>query len=252
VDEQFSTGIAALDKLLGGGFARGSSTLLTGPPGTGKSSLAAQVACAVAARGGRAAMFVFDESVQTAVIRAEGLGMNMRQHLRDGLVTAQQVDPAELSPGEFSSVVRQAADRPGTELVVIDSLNGFLNAMPNERHLFVHLHELLTFLGHRGIASILVGVQGGLIGTSMVTPGDASFLADSVILLRYFEHLGAVRQAISVVKKRSSNHERTIREFRLDAGGVHVGAPLSEFHGVLTGIPRFIGETVTLMGRLDE
>lgn len=244
----FATGVTELDQLLGGGLTRGTSTLLTGPPGTGKSSLAAQVACAAAARGACAALFVFDESAHTAINRAEGLGLGMRDHIDGGRIRLQQIDPAELSPGEFSNVVKAAAEQSGAELIVIDSLNGYLNAMPDERFLFIQLHEILTFLGHRGVSTILIGVQGGLIGTSMVTPADASYLADSVILLRYFEHAGAVRQAISVVKRRAGNHERTIREFWLDGEGVHVGEPLSDFHAVLTGIPRYVGDS-TLKGR---
>jgi circadian clock protein KaiC len=249
--EVFSTGVGGLDRLLGGGLTRGTSTLLAGPPGIGKSSLAAHVACAAAEGGCGAALFVFDESADIAIDRAEGLGLGIRAHIASGRVRLQQIDPAELSPGEFANVVKAAAERDNAELIVIDSLNGYLNAMPDEKFLFIQLHEILTFLGHRGVSTILVGVQGGLIGTSMVTPADASYLADTVVLLRYFEHLGAVRQAISVVKRRAGNHERTIREFWLDGDGVHVGEPLSDFHAVLTGIPRYLGDDA-LKGRAPE
>ena len=251
-DASLSTGLPALDRLLGGGLARGTSTLLTGPPGTGKSSLASKIACAAAERGGRASMFIFDESAQTAVTRAEGLGFGLQRHLDDGRIHLQQIDPAELSPGEFADAVRGAVEKQQADVVIIDSLNGYLNAMPNERFLFVQLHELLTFLGQHAVASILIGVQGGLIGTAMVTPGDASYLADGVILLRYFEHEGSVRQAISVLKNRAGAHERTIREFSLHSEGLHVGEPLSEFHGVLTGVPHYVGASTTLTRRDNE
>ncbi|HSP97108.1 MAG TPA: ATPase domain-containing protein [Candidatus Dormibacteraeota bacterium] len=247
-----SSGLPALDRLLGGGLARGTSTLLTGPPGTGKSSLAAQIACAAAARGCSASMFIFDESIRTVMTRAEGLGLGMRRYVDEGRISLFQVAPAELSPGEFTAIVCERVEREHAQVVVIDSLNGYLTAMPNERYLLIQLQELLAFLGQRGVATILIGVQGGLIGTSMITPGDASYLADTVVLLRYFEHQGAVRQAISVVKKRDGAHERTIREFALDGSGLHVGEPLSAFHGILTGVPHYVGDNQTLTGRDDE
>jgi circadian clock protein KaiC len=160
-------------------------------------------------------------------------------------VTIQQVDPAELSPGELTHAVREAVERRDTSVVVIDSLNGYLNAMPGERFLIVQLHEMLTYLGQARVATLLVSAHHGLIGSHMASPVDASYLADAVILLRYFESKGEVRQAISVMKKRGGAHERTIREFRMDAGGIQVGPPLREFRGILTGVPTFEGQTTT-------
>jgi circadian clock protein KaiC len=237
LDEQkFSSGIDAMDDLLGGGLERGTSTLIVGGAGTGKSSLAAQFVAAAAARGQNSAMFIFDESKNTLLSRMEGLGVNLRQHVDNGTVSIRQVDPAELTPGELSFTIRREVEENHAKVVVIDSLNGYLNAMPGERYLTIHLHELLMFLGEKGVATLLIGAHQGMIGP-MVTPVDASYLADAVILLRYFEARGSVRQAISVMKKRGGQHERTIRDFALEPGGIRVGPPLQGFRGILTGVP---------------
>jgi circadian clock protein KaiC len=235
--DKLGSGIPRLDALLGGGIERGTSTLLVGGAGTGKSTLAAHFAVSAATRGHNAAFFVFDESVNTLVTRCAGLKIDLRSQLEAGRVTAQQVDPAELSPGELVQTIRRHVEERHVAIVVIDSLNGYLNAMPGERLLILHLHELLMFLGQAGVATVLVGAHQGLIGPYMTTPVDASYLADAVILLRYFEDKGSVRQAISVVKKRGGAHERTIREFRMEDGVIDVGEPLREFRGVLTGVP---------------
>ncbi len=201
--EKLASGIAEMDILLGGGIERGTSTLIVGAAGTGKSSLATQFVAAAAARGQRSALFIFDESTNTLLTRSAGLGMDLQPYLADGRVTVQQVDPAELSPGEFVHAIRRAVERQGVSIVMIDSLNGYLNAMPGERFLIIQLHELLTYLGHAGIATLLIGAHQGLVGGQMIAPVDASYLADTVILIRYYETRGEVHQAISVVKKRS-------------------------------------------------
>jgi circadian clock protein KaiC len=238
---QIPTGLPGLDKLLGGGLEDGTSTLVVGPPGTGKSSLAAQFVLAACRRGERAAMFLFEESVSNMLHRTDGLHMPLRAAADEGLVTMQQIDPAELSPGQFSAAVRGAVER-GVTVVVIDSLNGFLNAVPDERFLTTHLHELLTFLGQHRVLTILVGVQQGMLGGSMSSSMDASYLADNVLMLRYFEDDGEIRQAISVFKKRGSAHERTIRSFTLDDTGIHVGEVLRGYRGLLTGVPVHVAE----------
>ncbi len=236
-----ASGIAGIDALLGGGIESGTSTLIIGPAGAGKSSLAGQFVAAAAARHQKSAMFIFDESTNTLLARSVGLGFNLRTSVANGLVTVRQVDPAELSPGQFISAVRHAVEQEGVSIVVIDSLNGYLNAMPGERFLLVQLHEVLTYLGQAGVATVLIAAHQGLVGAQMIAPVDASYLADSVILLRYFEAKGELRQAMSVVKKRSGPHERSIREFRLKDGGIDVGPPLKEFRGVFTGVPVFEG-----------
>lgn len=238
--EKLASGIAEMDALLGGGIEKGTSTLMVGAAGTGKSSLATQFVAAAAARGQNAAMFIFDENSNTMLTRAAGLGIDLRPHIDEGRVSVNQVDPAELSPGEFTHTIRRAVERQHVSIVVIDSLNGYLNAMPEERFLIIQLHELLTYLAQEGVATILCGAHQGLIGSQMITPVDASYLADAVILMRYYETKGEVRQAISVVKKRGGRHERTIRDFRLE-GGIQVGPPLRDFRGVLTGVPVFEG-----------
>jgi circadian clock protein KaiC len=236
ITSRIASGIAGLDALLGGGLECGTSTLLVGAAGTGKSSIATQFAVAAAARGQRSALFMFDESLPTLITRSAGLGMDLESHLERGLITAQPIDPAELSPGEFSHAIRDAVGN-GASIVVIDSLNGYLNAMPEERFLIIQLHELLTFLGQEGVATILIGAHHGLIGSQMTSAVDASYLADAVVLMRYFETQGEVRQAISVMKKRGGAHERSIREVRLGSSGIVVGPPLREFRGILTGVP---------------
>jgi circadian clock protein KaiC len=237
--QKLMSDVPALDELLGGGLERGTSTLIVGAAGTGKSTIAAQFAVAAADRGQRAALFVFDESVETLLSRTSALGIDVRKHLDSQQISVQSVDPAELSPGELVHQIRIAVEEQNASIIVIDSLNGYLNAMPGERYLIIQLHELLMYLGHRGVATILIGAHQGLIGSTMNTPVDASYLADAVILLRYFEAGGEVRQAISVVKKRGGQHERTIREFRMTRGGLEIGDPLREFRGVLSGVPVF-------------
>jgi len=236
-EERFSSGIAEIDRMLGGGLERGTSTLIVGPAGTGKSSLAAQFVCAAAERGQRSVMFLFDESINTLMTRMGGLGVHLQEYYDSGLVTIRQIDPAELTPGEFADFLRREVEERGTACVVIDSLNGYLNAMPGERYLTIHLHEMLMYLGEKGVASLLIGANQGMIGASMQTPVDASYLADAVILLRYYEAKGEVHRAISVMKKRGGNHERTIRDFNMEGGRIRVGHPLRELRGILTGVP---------------
>ena len=237
IEERVSSGLRELDTLLGGGLERGTSTLVVGAAGSGKSTLATQFVVAAAARGQHSAMFIFDESLHTLLSRSASLGLDLRGPIADGLVTVQQVDPAEMSPGEFAHSIRRMVEERQVAVVVIDSLNGYLNAMPDERYLIIQLHELLSYLNQCSVASMLIGAHQGMIGSQMKAPVDASYLADAVILMRYFEARGEIRQAISVMKKRGGPHERTIREFRLAAEGVCVGEPLREFRGVLTGVP---------------
>jgi circadian clock protein KaiC len=237
-----SAGRTELDALLGGGLDRGTSTLLMGPAGTGKSAMATSFVVAAAGRGEQVATFIFDEGKRTLLMRSRALGMPLEPHVEAGRVTIQQIDPAELSPGEFIQTVRESVEQSSTRLVVIDSLNGYLNAMSEEKFVLLQLHELLAYLGQRGIVTILVMAQHGLIG-AIDSPVDVSYLADSVVLLRYFEAQGQVRKAVSVVKKRTGAHEHTIREFTLDERGLTVGPPLEDFHGVLTGVPQFRGES---------
>src|SRR3569623_549176 len=222
-----------------GGLAKGTSTLIMGAAGTGKSALATQYARVIAASGQHASIFLFDEAITTFKQRSASLGIDVEDLINEGRLNVQQVDPAELAPGEFAHAVRQAVDQQHTQLVVIDSLNGYLNAMPSDRFLTLHMHELLTYLNQQGVTTLLLMAQNGLIGTDTRSPIDASYIADTVMLLRYFEAFGEVRQAISVIKKRTGRHERSIRELKLDHGIV-VGPPLRDFHGILQGAPQFI------------
>ena len=241
------SGSPELDLLLGGGLPSGTSFLITGPAGTGKSVLATQYACAAARRGEKVVFYLFDERLGTFDMRARGLGMDL-DHLRaDGRLTLCQVEPTERSPGEFAHEVVRAVEDDGVQMIVIDSINGYLQSMPEERLLPVQVHELLSYLAGRGVTTLLTLVQRGIFGSPVDEAADVSYLADSVVLLRYFEVSGAVRQAASVVKKRSGNHERTIRECRVAHGGLHVGPPLHEFQGVLTGVPQYVGATGPLM-----
>jgi circadian clock protein KaiC len=235
------TGLPEFNQLLGGGLDRGTSTLFIGPAGAGKSAVATQVAVAAAARGEHVVMYLFDEGLETFRRRAAGLGANVEPYETSGHIVLHQIDPAEMSPGEFADRVRADVDHSHAAVVVIDSLNGYINSMPEERFLVAQLHELFMFLRQRGAIAISIVAQHGLIG-NMQTPVDLSYLADNVVLLRFFEAGGEVRQAISVLKKRSGPHERTIRELRLVNAGVAVGPPLKEFHGILTGVPSFLGK----------
>jgi len=238
--ERVQSGLKELDELFRGGVDTGTSTLLMGPAGCGKSTIALRYAFSAAERGEKAVIFTFDESLATLIERANGLGMDVNRYRDSGTLEIQQIDPAELSPGEFVSRIRRLLDEEMLKVLVIDSLNGFLNAMPHEQFLSMQLHELLAYLGQQGIATFLTMAQHGFFGVTE-SPVDVSYLADTVLLFRYFERSGEVRQALSVVKKRSGPHERTIRELIFDNGEIRVGPALKEFEGVLTGNPHYIG-----------
>jgi circadian clock protein KaiC len=253
VERELPSGNARLDGLLGGGLPAGTSTLLLGPAGTGKSTIASQFAVAAAARGERTAFFAFDENLGTLRSRSRKIGIALEPALRNGLITLQQIDPAELSSGEFATIVRRSAegsDASGipAKLIIVDSLNGYLNAMPEEKYLTAQLHELFSYLSQQGVATILSLTQSGMVGT-MTSPVDTTYLADNVILFRYFEAKGFVRRAISVVKKRNGHHERTIRELDVNEHGIVIGEPLTGFQGILTGVPTYVGETSRLMDK---
>lgn len=234
--ESISGGVAGLDRLLGGGIDRGTSTILLGPAGTGKSTLAMSFAIAAAKRGEKVRFYCFDETRGTLLARAKELGLDAEPFLADDQIAIQQIDPAEISPGELAFRIQQAVVHEDVRMVVVDSLNGYIHAMPDQRHLILQLHELLAFLNQQGVSSLMVLTQHGMVG-SMQSPVDLTYLADTVVLLRYFEAAGALRQAISVMKKRSGSHERTIREIFIENNRIAVGEPLTGFQGVLTGVP---------------
>jgi len=235
-----------LNTLLGGGIERGSSTLVLGPAGTGKSLLTLSFAVQAIARGERAAMFVFDEELGLLFERAKGLGFDLAGLADKGDLIVEQIDAAELAPGEFAQRVRKCVEDHEARTVIIDSLNGYQAAMPEEKQLVLHMHELLQFLNRQGASTFLTVAQHGLVG-DMKAPVDVTYLADTVILLRYFEAMGRVRRAISVIKKRTSAHEDTIREYRIGANGITLGEPLTNFQGVLRGVPEMIGTSEALM-----
>lgn len=237
------SGNAEIDQLLGGGLERGTNALLIGSAGVGKSSLALTYAIAAAERGEHAVFFAFDEGRGTVEARAKSLGLPVEKHFASGLIRFQQIDPAEQSPGEFAANVRKSVEADNARIVIIDSLNGYLNAMPDERFLVLQMHELLTYLGQQGVMTILILAQHGLVGP-METPLDISYLSDAVLMLRYFESAGTVRRALSVVKKRSGHHEHTIREFRLTGAGITLGPPLKNFSGIFSGTPQYTGTTM--------
>lgn len=244
--EPASSGNAALDAMLGGGLERGTNALLVGAAGVGKSSLALSYAVAACQRGEQVAFFIFDENVSTLLTRGRALGLDIEPWIDKGLLHLQQIDPAELSPGEFTAVVRHHVETNSAQFVVLDSLNGYLHAMPDGRFLILQMHELLSYLGQKGVVTILVLAQHGLVGT-MDTPIDISYLSDAVIMQRYFEHAGIVRKALSVVKKRSGRHENTVREYRLSAAGLQLGPPLNNFNGILSGSPEYTGDGAQLL-----
>ena len=243
----FPSNVAGLDTLTGGGLDPGTATLIMGPAGSGKSTIAAQFAFAAAERGETVAFFVFDEGPKTLFKRTSTIGIDIEKHVKTGRGSIKQINPAELSAGEFSFLVRQSVERDKATVIIIDSVNGYFYAMPEERFLTAHMHELLSYLSNKGVLTMLLLAQHGLIGATMPVPVDLSYMADTVLLIRYFEAVGQVRRAISVVKKRTGNHERTIREFRITSTGIEVGEPLKEFQGVLTGVPEYVGESSPLM-----
>jgi circadian clock protein KaiC len=239
--EVLPSGLAELDAIFNGGVQRGTSTLLMGPTGCGKSTLCAKFIHSAAMRGEKSTIYTFDETQQSFMDRSRGLGMELEPYLDNKTIHLEQVDPAELSPGEFVDRIRDGVERQNWRIVVIDSLNGLMNSMNEERALTIQLHELLAYLNQLGVASFLVLAQYGLLGAAMTTPVDVSYLADNVLLLRYFEAAGEVRQALSVVKRRSGPHERSIRQLLINDGKITIGAPLKNFTGVLTGTPEFKG-----------
>ena len=245
--EPVSSGVAELDELLGGGLDRGTTTLLIGPAGSGKSSVAVQYVAEAAKHGERSTVFAFDETLGIMTARAEALGLPLKKQIKSGAVTARQIDPAEISPGEFAWTVAKSVEA-GCKLIVIDSLNGYLNAMPGEKYLNNQLHELTSYLNQQGVITILVMAQHGMV-TALEAPVDLSYLCDTVINTRYFEAAGEVKKSMAVIKKRSGSHERTIREFTLDGGkGLRIGPPLRDFQGILTGAPKFGGTPEEILG----
>lgn len=246
---RLNSGIAELDSLLGGGLEQGSSTLLIGPAGAGKSLLTLQFICSAMQRGEKAAMFVFDEELGLLLERTRTLGFDLVAQMQQGLLHIEQVDAAEMSPGEFAYRVRSIVEQTGATCVVIDSLNGYQSAMPDESSLVLHIHELLQFLNRQGTNTFLTVAQHGLVG-DMKAPVDITYLADTVILLRYFEAKAQVRRAISVIKKRAGRHEDTIREYRIGSKGLSIGPPLVDFQNVLHGVPHFVGD-VSLIDRAE-
>jgi circadian clock protein KaiC len=242
-----SSGIAELDGLLGGGLSRASSTLLLGPAGIGKSTLVTLYMAAAAARGERSVIFAFDEVTQSILVRCRGLGIPLEEHIKKDLVRVEPMDPAAVSPGEFVTRIRWEVEENNCRIIAIDSLNGLFQAMREEHAVAVQLHDLIAYLNQSGVASFMVLAQYGIIGSHMSVPVDISYLADNVLLFRYFEAQGAVKQAISVVKRRSGPHERTIRELLMIENKIQVGMPLYEFEGVLTGTPRYVGNLKPLL-----
>lgn len=241
--ELFSSGNSEIDHLLHGGLERGTVTLVQGVTGTGKTSLATQYAVAAAQRNERSLIFCFDERVSTLVERAKGLGMDIETYIADGRITISQIDPAELTAGEFSNMVYEAVIRNEISLVIIDSINGYAYALPEERFLAVHLHELTSFLNLQGVVTLFtLNQQGGLGFTTTPSPFDISYISDSVINLAFFEHRGQIHKSLMVLKQRSGYHESTIRELTMDSRGLHIGPVLYEFEGIATGIPRYVSE----------
>ena len=243
-----STGSAELDLLLGGGLVPGTNTLLLGPSGVGKTTTAIRCMVAALERGESATYYLFDEGLATLMTRAAILGMDLQPHVEAGRLTITQIDPAEVSPGEFAGMARQAVEGRGSTFAVIDSLNAYLHAMPGEEYLTLQMHELLSYLNQQGVTTLLVLGQHGVVG-EVRTDVDLSYLSDSILLFRFFEAKGEVRTALSVVKSRVNAHERSIREMKLTTGGIQVGEALTDFEGVLTGLPSYRGEMAMLTGQ---
>jgi len=245
--KQASSGVAALDELVGGSLDYGTSTLIIGPSGTGKSTLGMRYAYEAMQQGEKALVISFDETRTIFERRAQGLGMDTRGFEESGQFTYRQIDPAELSPGELTGMIRDHVERMGVTVVVLDSLSGYQQAMPEENFLLLQMHEILTYLNQQNVLTFLILTQAGMVG-QMQNPLDLTYLSDSVLLLRYFEANGEIRRAISAIKKRTGHHEPSIREFRMSKGGFEVGAPLEGFRGILTGTPVYEGQEKLLAG----
>ena len=248
--EVVSTGTQRLDALLGGGLSRGTNTLISGPSGVGKTTTAIRCALTALERGEKVAYYLFDEGVATLLARSKALGMDLQPHLDSGHLLMRSIDPAELSPGEFACHVREAVEQEGAGMVVIDSLNAYLQAMPGQKFLLLQMHELLTYLNQQGVITLLILGQHGFIG-EVRSDIDLSYLSDGILLFRFFEAAGSVRTAISVVKSRTTQHEKTIREIRLTSDGLQVGEALTDFQGVMSGLPSYKGK-VAMLGPGDE
>jgi circadian clock protein KaiC len=250
--EVLASNVPELDTLTGGGLDAGTSTLIMGPAGSGKSTLAAQFAVAAGEQGKKIAFFVFDENPETLLLRTRSIGLDLESLVKSGNATIKQIAPAQLTPGQFSHLVGQTVERDKVSVIVIDSVNAYFESMPEEQFLTARVHELLSYLSHRGVSTLLILAQYGIVGENMPVPVELSYLADTVLLLRFFEAAGDVRQALSVVKKRTGSHERTIREFRITSQGIQVGKPLRRFQGVLTGVPQYLGDAGPLMAEDDD
>lgn len=235
------SGIAELDALMGGGPLRGTTTLLAGPAGAGKTTLAMQYACSACARGENVAIFEFDERIGTMLLRSKAMGMDLQKCMDDGTLTVSQIDPAEIPPGEFAWRIRREVEDRNCRLVIVDSLAGYLTAMTQEQHLLLQMHEMLSFLNQSGVVTLLINPQAGLVGTMATASLNISYVADAVILIRFFEAQGRMRKAVSIIKNRGGAHEDTIRELRIDSHGVRIGEPLVEFSGIMTGTPQYVG-----------
>lgn len=242
----YSSGVPQLDTLLGGGLDSGTSNLILGPAGTGKSTIAMAFAAAAASRGEKVAFFSFEENLSSLLGRSDALGMNIKKYVDSGLITLRKIDPAELTPGEFGFLMRESSAKDSAEVVIIDSLNGYLHAMPEQQFLMLQLHDLLSFLSNRGVVTIMVLAQAGIMGP-MKTPIDLTYLADSVVVTRFFEAFGGMKKAISVIKKRSGTHEETLRELKIGKGGILVGPILQEFTGVFSGLPKYTGSSTKML-----
>lgn len=251
VGDPTSSGLPALDALLSGGPLRGTSTLVTGPAGAGKTTVALQYLYAACERGEAATLYEFDERIGTLLVRAEAMGMDLKKHIDGGCLKIQQVDPAEMSPGEFAANLREQVEVRKARLIVVDSLNGYLSAMPQEKQMLLQLHEMLSYLNQQGVVTLLINPQQGLVGP-MGANLDVSYIADTVVLIRFFEAGGRIRKAISIIKNRGGPHEDTIRELRIDGHGVRIGEPLVDFRGVMTGTPEYIGVSAPLMEDRSE
>lgn len=250
VDEVLS-GITEVDKLLGGGLRRGTSTLIIGPAGTGKTAMASQYVMAAARRGEKAALFLFDENRELYLEKARALGLDLAPYVASGLIRIEQPDPTDATPGGMAHGIREAVEKDGIKVVSLDSLNGYLNVMPQEKYLTVHLHELLAYLNRHGVLSLLCMAQHGLLD-DMRVPAEVTYLADTVVIMRYFEAVGEVKKAVSVIKKRYGYHEKTIREVTMGSDGIRVGGPIKEFQGVLKGVPVFFGASKDILGQHDN